>query len=247
MVEKKYGLLGRNIDYSFSKKYFTAKFSREKLLCDYENFDIESIDQLPELLDREIQNLQGFNVTIPYKNDIFNYLDEVDETASEINAVNCVKIIDEYYLKGFNTDAFGFENSLVPLLKKNHKKALILGTGGASKAIAYVLKKLKIEFLFVSRNPLAENQIPYKSLAPAIIAAHHLIVNCTPLGTHPIIDEFPNIPYQAVTENHLLYDLIYNPSQTKFLEKGKNMGAQTKNGLEMLELQAAKSWEIWNT
>ncbi|MEE9349366.1 MAG: shikimate dehydrogenase [Flavobacteriaceae bacterium] len=246
MTKKHYGLLGKNISYSFSKKYFLEKFKNLKLNCVYNNFDIESIEFLPDLLNENITNLKGFNVTIPYKNDIFKYLDEIDETAQEINAVNCVKIIDQYYLKGFNTDAYGFENSLKPLLKPRHKKALILGTGGASKAVAFVLKKLNIAFTFVSRNPTTTNQISYETLTDEIIINHQIIINCTPLGTHPNIQLHPNINYLALTSKHLLYDLIYNPSETKFLTKGKNQSATIKNGLEMLELQAEKSWEIWN-
>ncbi len=241
-----YGLLGKNIAYSFSKKFFTTKFLNEKLACEYVNFDIQNIKELPEVLDRNIALLKGFNITIPYKEAIFNYLDEIDKVAEEIKAVNCVKIIDKYYLKGFNTDAYGFEKSLQPLIQPYHKKALILGTGGASKAVAYALKKADIPFLFVSRTP-KENQINYTDITDKLILDHTLIINTTPLGTKGKLEtELPNIPYQYITKNHLFYDLIYNPPETKFLKKGKEKGATIKNGLEMLELQALKSWEIWN-
>jgi len=244
-MKKLYGLLGKNISYSFSKKFFTNKFKTEKLSCEYVNFDIQTINELPEVLDKNIKNLKGFNITIPYKEEIFNYLDEIDTVAEEIKAVNCVKIIDQYYLKGFNTDAYGFEKSLIPLLKPQHKKALILGTGGASKAVAYVLKKMKIDFLFVSRSP-KKNQINYAELTLEIINTHTLIINTTPLGTKGELEKLqPKIPYKHINDTHILYDLIYNPPETQFLLKGKEKGATIKNGLEMLELQAKKSWEIW--
>jgi shikimate dehydrogenase len=246
MSKKIYGLLGKNISYSFSKKYFTNKFKEANLDCTYKNFDLNSINELPEILDANIDYLKGFNVTIPYKETIFKYLDEINQVAEDIGAVNCVKIIDKYYLKGFNTDAYGFENSLKPLLKKHHKKALILGTGGASKAIAYALEKLEISFKFVSRNP-KEKQISYADLSEEIIKSHHIIINTTPLGTKNNSEsDYPNIPYEFITDEHLLFDLIYNPLETIFLKKGKEKGATVKNGLEMLELQAEKSWEIWN-
>jgi len=246
MSKKLYGLLGKNISYSFSKKYFTYKFNEANLDCTYKNFDLNSINELPEILDANIDYLKGFNVTTPYKETIFNYLDEVNQVAKEIGAVNCVKIIDKYYLKGYNTDAYGFGNSLKPLLKKQHKKALILGTGGASKAVAFVLKKLGIDFKFVSRNPV-EKQISYINLSKNSIENHTVIINTTPLGTKNNSEkECPNIPYQFINDKHLLFDLIYNPKETVFLKKGKEKGATIKNGLEMLELQAEKSWEIWN-
>ena len=247
MQKKLFGLLGKNISYSFSKKFFTQKFKVQNLPFIYQNFDINSIAHLPEILEQNISQLKGFNVTIPYKEAIFKYLDDVDAVAEEINAVNCIKIIDTYYLKGFNTDVYGFRESLKPLLKKQHKKALILGTGGASKAVSYVLKNLNIECLFVSRNPQNQQQISYISVTDEIIKNHTLIVNTTPLGTKGKLEnECPNIPFHAISKAHLLYDLIYNPKKTAFLKKGLEKGATIKNGLEMLELQAEKSWEIWN-
>ncbi len=245
-MKKTYGLLGKNISYSFSKKFFTDKFHLENLNNEYKNFDIQSINELPEILDQNINTLHGFNVTIPYKEQIFKYLDEVNSIANEIKAVNCVKIIDRYYLKGYNTDVYGFEKSLQPLFKKTPKKALILGTGGASKAVAFVLKKLNITVLFVSRNP-KKNQISYTNLSEEIITTHSLIINTTPLGTKGKLELIaPDIPYQSLNKEHILYDLIYNPSETVFLKKGKEKGTTIKNGLEMLQLQAEKSWEIWN-
>ncbi len=246
MTKKLFGLLGKKISYSFSKKYFTDKFIAKELPFKYKNFDIETIEQLPKILDREIHHLKGFNVTIPYKETIFNYLDEVDAVAEKIGAVNCVKVIDQYYLKGFNTDAYGFEKTLEPLLEKHHQKALVLGTGGASKAVIYVLESLKITYLVVSRTP-KDKQISYADISDEIIKNYQIIINTTPLGTHGDLEnECPNIPYKHIKETHILYDLIYNPSETVFLKKGKKKDAIIKNGLEMLELQAEKSWRIWS-
>ena len=241
-----YGLLGKNISYSFSKQFFTEKFKRKNLPFKYQNIDVATIGDFLDFLANHIEQLKGFNVTIPYKEAIFNFLDEIDEDAQQIGAVNCVKIIDNHYLKGYNTDFYGFITSLKPLLKKHHSKALILGTGGASKAVSYALKKLNIDFLFVSRNPL-KDEISYDNLDAKLMEEFTLIINTTPLGTKgKLEDNCPIIPYEFLTKKHLLYDLIYNPSQTIFLKKGALQGAQTKNGLEMLELQAEKSWEIWS-
>ena len=243
-----FGLLGKNISYSFSKKYFTEKFKGLQLdNYSYKNFDLQQIDDFPLILNENIDSLKGFNVTIPYKEEIFKYLDELDNDAETIGAVNTIKVIDEYRLKGFNTDAYGFENSLKPLLQGNEKHALILGTGGASKAVAFVLNKLKINFNFVSRVPSKNNSISYKQLNEQIIKKSLLIVNCTPLGTYPNVHNLPDIPYNFLTSDHILYDLIYNPAITSFLQKGKEKGSTIKNGEEMLQLQADKSWEIWNS
>lgn len=242
---KLYGLLGKGIDYSFSKTYFTNKFDVEKFNCQYENIDVAEIGEFLDYLANNIERLQGFNITIPYKENIFQFLDEVDEVAEEIGAVNCVKIIDGSYLKGYNTDAYGFEESLKTLLKKP-LKALIFGTGGASKAIAYTFKKLKIEFKFVSRNP-KENQLSYEDITKEKLQEYLLLINTTPLGTkNKLENEVLNIPFTNITAEHILYDLVYNPAETLFLKKGKENNAVIKNGLEMLELQADKSWEIWN-
>ena len=242
----RFGLVGKDISYSFSQQYFSKKFETLKLNDhSYQNFDISTIDDFSNSI-ANAENLKGLNVTIPYKEEVLTYLDEIDDEAKKIGAVNTIKILDKNKLKGFNTDVFGFEESLKPLLKKIHNKALILGTGGASKAVKYVLNKLGIEVLFVSRNPKSENEISYNELTESIVTSYTVIVNCTPIGTHPAIDECPKIPYEYLTPNHLLYDLIYNPSRTLFLKKGEEKCAQVSNGFKMLELQAEKSWEIWN-
>ena len=238
----KFGLLGRNISYSFSKKYFTQKF--KDLQLDnywYDNYDIDTIDKFGTL---DIKNLKGLNVTIPYKEQILSFLDEIDEDAKKIGAVNTIKITKDKLI-GYNTDVYGFEKSLIPLLKKHHIKALVLGTGGASKAVNFALKRLKIKTLIVSRKPV-KAQITYQNITKEIINTHTIIINCTPLGTFPKVEECPSIPYQYITKKHVLYDLIYNPSKTKFLSKGEKRGAAICNGLKMLELQAEKSWEIWS-
>lgn len=241
---KQYGLIGKNISYSFSKQYFSEKFKTEKLLyCNYTNFDISSIEAFPQII-KSTSNLKGLNVTIPYKETIFPYLDKISSKAQRIGAVNTIKITKKGKLKGYNTDEYGFRKSLLPLLQKHHQKALILGTGGASKAIAYTLKKLEIPYQFVSRK--TEEAYNYSSLTNKIIAEHQIIINCTPLGTYPNTENFPDIPYSAITDKHLLYDLVYNPSETVFLKKGKQQGAITCNGLKMLELQAEKAWKIWH-
>ncbi len=239
-----FGLLGKNIAYSFSKNYFLEKFKTENLPYIYQNFDIQTISELPILLNDKIENLIGFNVTVPYKEKIFNYLDDIDDIAKKIEAVNTVKIIDNTYLKGYNTDYYGFEKSLKPLLKHTHKKALILGTGGASKAIKFVLQKLNILFKEVSRTPNS-NQFSYIDVTKNILKEYTIIINCTPVGTFPNTEFAPEIPYLFLTKEHLLYDLIYNPKETLFLKNGKKQGATIKNGLEMLKLQAEKSFEIW--
>lgn len=243
----KFGLIGRNISYSFSRGYFLEKFKELKLdKLTYHNFDIPGIEEFPFIIYQREEEFRGFNVTIPYKQTIMKYLSEIDADAAQIGAVNTIKFTEDNMLIGYNTDSYGFENSLKPSLKENHKKALILGTGGASKAIAFVFNKLKIDFLFVSRNPSKDNEISYVDLTQEIIENYPLIVNSTPVGTHPNIEEYPNIPYDYLSDKNYLFDLIYNPSETKFLKLGKKQGASTKNGLEMLELQAEKSWEIWN-
>lgn len=245
---KKFGLLGRNISYSFSSGYFSEKFAELGLENhSYENFDIENIEGFPQLLLNNLSKINGMNVTIPYKQEVLKYLDEIDEEAVEIGAVNTIKFLENGRKKGFNTDVFGFENSLKPLLELHHTKALILGTGGASKAVAHALKKLNIQYVFVSRNPIGENQISYNTIDKELLQQYTLLINCTPLGTFPNIKASPDLPYQYVTTNHLLYDLIYNPAITTFLQQGKEKGATIKNGLEMLQLQAEKSWQIWNS
>lgn len=244
---KLFGLVGKDISYSFSKGYFTQKFEDLGATnCKYVNFDIKTIDEFSRIIHQNKFELKGVNVTIPYKEEIIPFLNKLSKSAKKIGAVNTIKITKKGLLKGFNTDVFGFENAIKPLLKKHHKRALILGTGGASKAVAFALKKNKIKIKFVSRNPKSKNEISYKSLDEVFINKYKIIINCTPLGTHPNINDCPNIPYNFLTQKHLLFDLIYNPFETTFLSKGKAQGATIKNGLEMLELQAEKSWEIWN-
>ncbi len=241
----RYGLIGKNISYSFSKGYFTKKFLDSNLLdCSYDNFDLQNIEQFTKLL-QETKNLKGINVTIPYKEEILPFLTELDEEAKRIGAVNTIKFSNNG-LKGYNTDVYGFKKSLVPLLKEHHNKALILGTGGASKAVAYVFGQLGIPYLFVSRVP-KENQISYQALTKSMLEKYTIIVNCTPLGTYPNIEVKPEIPYHFINNSHLLYDLIYNPEKTAFLKNGEEQGATIVNGLEMLKLQAEKAWTIWNS
>ncbi|WP_299439938.1 shikimate dehydrogenase [uncultured Aquimarina sp.] len=238
-----FGLLGRDIGYSFSRNFFSNKFQKEQLNCQYQNFDLERIEELKTIV--QSTDIKGMNVTIPYKEEVIPYLDTLDPVAKEIGAVNVIKFENDGTLKGYNSDYYGFTESLKPLLNKTIKKALILGTGGASKAIAYALNKLNIEYVFVSRNPDFK-EFSYHDLDEDIVKNYKLIINCTPLGTHPNTENHPDIPYEYLSDNHVLYDLIYNPEETTFMKKGKQKGATTSNGLNMLILQAEKSWEIWN-
>lgn len=240
----KFGLIGKNIAYSFSKNHFKKKFETEKLPYSYENFDIGNISQFPEILKKN-QDIMGLNVTIPYKEQVIPYLDELHKTASEIGAVNTIKFYPSGKTKGFNTDYYGFMKSIQPLLKSHHSHALILGTGGASKAIAYALKKLNITFDYVSRNANPTAKYTYADLTENIIENHQIIINCTPVGTHPEVNVCPDIPYDGVTKDHMLFDLIYNPILTKFLMCGEIQGATICNGSKMLEYQAEKAWEVW--
>jgi shikimate dehydrogenase len=241
---KKFGLIGYPLKNSFSENYFNSKFLSLGLMDhEYQNFSIEHIEQLQEILLSE-PYLAGFNVTIPHKENIIPFLDDLDASAQEVGAVNCVKKVGKTLI-GYNTDVYGFEKSLLPLVDKNKQiQALILGTGGAAKAVAYVLQKNGIKYVQVSRNP-AFGKLTYAQINPETIATYSLIINCTPLGMFPLINESPNIPYQLLTPNHIAYDLIYLPVETQFLQRCKQQGAATKNGLEMLHLQAEKSWEIW--
>lgn len=244
MSEKIYGLIGRNIDYSFSKKHFTQKFSEAPFLdYKYQNFDIQDIEQFKTIILNN-PNLKGLNVTIPYKETIIPYLDKLSLKASKIGAVNVIRFTKKGKLKGYNSDCYGFKKSLKPILQSHHKKALILGTGGSSKAIAFALDELNITYTFVSREP-TNSSIDYNRINATTFDNYQIIINCTPLGTSPNIKEFPLIPYEFFTEKHIAFDLIYNPEETQFLKKAKKKGAICKNGLEMLVYQAEKSWEIW--
>tara|TARA_Y100001933_G_scaffold115760_1_gene115634 strand:- start:4475 stop:5227 length:753 start_codon:yes stop_codon:yes gene_type:complete len=239
----RYGLLGKNISYSFSQGYFTQKFKHLGLSDhSYENFDIQNIAELENVLAQD--HLKGLNVTIPYKQDVIPYLDELDPTAEQIGAVNTIQFT-ESGLKGFNTDAYGFQKSLEPHLKTHHKNALVLGTGGASKAICFVLDQMEIKNTYVSRSK-KEGQYTYEELDKDIIEKNTLIINCTPLGTFPNVKDKPALPYQYIGPEHLLFDLTYNPEKTAFLATGEANGASICNGSKMLEYQAEKSWEIWN-
>lgn len=260
---KHYGLIGYPLTHSFSKAYFTEKFEKEHIEdTKYDFFPIEHISELPALL-RKNPDLCGLNVTVPHKISVLKYLDWIEPDAKSAGAVNCIRISAEspveaafsgelgikghdFRLEGFNTDIYGFEMSLRPLLKDYHDQALVLGDGGAAKAVKCVLENLGINFRLVTRKPIKGNLL-FKDLQPHHIKQHPLIINTTPLGMHPNIDEYPPIPYEAITDRHLLYDMIYNPEKTKFLEKGEERGATIKNGYEMLVLQAEKSWEIWTS
>ena len=242
---KQYGLIGKNISYSFSEGYFAEKFKKEGIEdCGYKTYDLEDISKFKNLLENT-DNLKGVNVTIPYKEDVLEFLDSRDEVSKEIGAVNTIKI-EGSKLIGYNTDEFGFRTSIKPFLEIQHERALILGTGGASKAIAYVLSKLGINYFFVSRNPKNDNEVAYSDLTVDAISNFKLIINCTPLGTYPDIEKCPDIPYSGIGEEHLLYDLVYNPEKTEFLKRGEDKGASILNGLSMLQHQAEEAWRIWN-
>jgi len=243
---RRFGLIGKNISYSFSRNYFKNKFLNEGINdASYQNFDLETIALFKTELKQET-DIKGFNVTIPYKQSIMPFLDKLNKKAKAIGAVNTIKICKKGKFIGYNTDYYGFKKSLKPLLKKHHKTALILGTGGASKAVAYALKSLDIECNFVSRTASEKVKYTYNMITETIISSHSIIINCTPLGTFPNIDAYPDIPYQAISKQHILFDLIYNPSETTFLRLGKQNKATIINGKRMLELQAEKSWRIWN-
>jgi shikimate dehydrogenase len=249
---RRFGLIGYPLSHSFSRKYFKNKFLEENIIdSSYQLLPIQDINELPSIL-MQLPELEGFNVTIPHKINVIPFLNEVDETATAAGAVNTVKVTredDNVKLKGYNTDVYGFEMSLKPLLQPNHYKALILGSGGASKAVEYVFKKLGITYMVVSRikdtnNPIS---VTYTDLNEYAIKNFPLIVNTTPLGMFPEVDTCPDIPYQYLTEDNFLYDLVYNPDETQFMAYGKEKGSITQNGLSMLKLQAEKAWQIWNS
>ncbi len=245
MKQKIFGLIGKNIGHSFSKRYFTERFANDGLDgYSYQNFDIQEIAQFPEV-HKSNPNLSGLNVTIPYKQAIIPYLDKLSEKAALIGAVNTIKFTRSGKLKGYNTDWHGFKASLEPLLQPHHQKALILGTGGASKAVAFALDQLDILYTFVSRTP-ADNTIGYDRINATTFDNYQIIINSTPVGMSPDTDACPPLPYEHFSAKHIAYDLIYNPEQTLFLQRAKAQGAATKNGYEMLVLQAQKAWKIWN-
>ena len=244
-----YGLIGYPLGHSFSRIFFTEKFAKEGIDAQYLNFEIPSIEEFPNII-KNNPTLKGLNVTIPYKQQVMQYLDDISEEAKAIGAVNVVKcqlstVNCQLHLTGYNSDVIGFVESIKPLLKPHHKKALILGTGGASKAIRYGLeKKLGMKTLFVSRSA-REGMITYEEVTAEVLKEYEVIVNCSPVGMYPHVDECPALPYEAMNENNLLYDLVYNPLETLFMKKGAAQGATVKNGLEMLHLQAIASWEFW--
>jgi len=242
----KYGLIGFPLGHSFSKKYFSEKFETGKIDAIYNLYELANISQFTAL--KEDSALCGLNVTIPYKEKIIPFLDEVDVTAARIGAVNVIKFIrsgNKLLLRGYNSDALGFEASIKPLLKPHHTKALILGTGGASKAIEFVMNKLNTQTVFVSRNPTS-GMISYAELDAETIKDYTVIINATPVGTFPHVDACPDIPYQFLSSEHLVFDVVYNPAKTLFLKKSEQRGATILNGEKMLELQAEAAWKIWN-
>ena len=243
----KYGLIGFPLGHSFSKSFFNEKCQNEGIDAEYINCEIKGIDELPEVLATNPE-LCGLNVTIPYKEKVLSFLDYISVEARAIGAVNVIRVDhkgDDVVLKGYNSDVIGFTKSIEPLLETFHRKALILGTGGASKAINYGLKSLGLETVLVSRFE-RPGTIQYKDITPDVVKEYNVIVNCTPSGMFPHYDECPDLPYEALDNHNLLYDLIYNPDETLFMKKGRERGAQTKNGLEMLLLQAFASWDFWN-
>ncbi|MBS1742150.1 MAG: shikimate dehydrogenase [Bacteroidetes bacterium] len=243
---KLYGLIGYPLGHSFSKQYFTEKFIREQITdCSFELFPISHIDRIGNLIKSET-NLQGLAVTIPYKEAVLPFLYKIDPVAEAVGAVNCIRII-EGKCYGYNTDSTGFEQSLSPLLKASHPKALVLGSGGSSKAVQYVLTKKGIEFLIVtSSDKHTGKYIQYRQISEALLQEYPVIINCTPVGMSPNVHEYPQLPYEFLSEKNLLFDLIYSPSKTKFLQLGEERGATVKNGFEMLVLQAEENWKIWN-
>jgi shikimate dehydrogenase len=244
-----YGLIGFPLSHSFSARYFEDKFARERITdCGYRLFPLEDISGIRKLI-LDHRELHGFNVTIPHKIAILPFLDTVSDEAAAVGAVNCVKIERNgsvSTLTGYNTDVYGFRESLLPFLKPYHRKALVLGTGGAAKAACYVLEELGIDYTLVSRSGQMPDSLSYPQLTENMLRENLLIVNTTPLGMYPDLDRCPEIPYSFLTNQHLLFDLVYNPAETTFLKRGREAGTATLNGLKMLELQAEKSWEIWN-
>lgn len=250
---RQFGLIGYPLTHSFSKQYFSQKFEKEGILdCEYELFPINTIQSLLELITKH-PSLCGLNVTIPYKEIVIPLLHQLDSTAQAIGAVNCIKIVNgtdgKKQLIGYNTDAFGFKQSIKPFLETHHERALILGTGGASKAVFHVLNEIGIDCYFVTRDKVNLNDkkgFLYSELNEYVMNAFKLIVNTTPIGTFPDIASYPEIPYEFLSDSHLLYDLVYNPAETVFLSKGKEKGAKTINGLSMLQQQAEEAWRVWN-
>jgi shikimate dehydrogenase len=242
-IKKKYGLIGKSLGHSFSRTYFTHKFKILEIDSVYENFEFETIEDLSKFL--ETTDCKGFNVTIPYKETILSLVNRLEEVAQEVGAVNTLKKVDGVWF-GYNTDVFGFKQMIKPFFKSHHERAIILGTGGASKAVAYVLENLGCEVIFISRNPKKENEFSYEDINKQMLSSCKIVVNTTPVGTFPNSEEKPQIPYEFITEMHLCIDLTYNPSKTAFLDSCEKKRAWILNGKTMLEQQAEKSWQIWN-
>ncbi len=243
---RKFGLIGFPLGHSFSKKYFTDKFEKLQITdAEYDLYPIELVEKLDDIIASNPE-LEGVNVTIPHKETVIALLDDLSDEARQIGAVNCIRIKNGLKT-GYNTDAFGFQQSIKPFLEPQHDRALILGTGGASKAVSYVLSKIGIDHLFVSRNPKASNELGYDQLNEMVMRHHKLIINTTPIGTFPSVDQCPDIPYEFMTEGHFAVDLVYNPEKTLFMQKSAEKGAMILNGYPMLQQQAEKSWEIWNS
>ncbi len=239
-----FGLIGKNIGYSFSVDYFTNKFKSENIQgCMYKNFDIPDITYFPQIIKKN-KGLVGLNVTIPYKEEIIPYLDMLSQKAEEVGAVNTIRVTSEGKLKGYNTDVYGFEKSIRPLLQPYHTHALIFGKGGASKAVAWVFRKIGISYTYVSRTPTS-NQLSYSDITQEIMNKFTIVINCTPLGTFPEIDKYPEFNYKLFSDKHIAFDLVYNPAQTKFLKLAQQNGSIIKNGHDMLIFQAEKAWEVW--
>ena len=246
---EKYGLIGYPLAHSFSRNFFNDKFKAENIEAEYVNFEISTIQEFKSVITNN-PNLRGLNVTIPYKEQVIPFLDKISDNVKSIGAVNVIVFEHskgKLKLIGHNSDIIGFKNSIEPLLTSEHKKALVLGTGGSAKAIYYGLKQLGIEPIYVSREKTSPNMLTYADLLPEIMESHQVIVNCTPAGMWPNIEDCPNIPYHLLTDQHLLYDLLYNPNETLFMKQGKAQGAVVKNGLEMLLLQAFASWDFWQS
>ncbi len=246
---KTYGLIGQSLTHSYSSTYFENKFKNENIInSKYLHFELDEIEDIKNILKKH-PDLVGLNVTIPFKKTIIHQLDEIDRNSLFIGAVNTIKVLrkkDKIFLSGYNTDAFGFEKTLLPLLKPHHKKSLVLGTGGASKAVVYILRKNGIAYKEVTRSPYKTNQLEYQMVSEQIIRNYNIIINTTPVGMYPDVNELVNLPYEYVDENNLLYDLVYNPEETGFMKEGKARGAVTFNGIKMFELLAEQSWKIWN-
>ena len=242
---RRFGLIGKTLKHSFSQNYFTQKFASEGIAdCSYENFELSSASEFPSLIDNN-PDIEGLNITIPYKEEVLLFLHKKNKIVAQIGACNCIKIVDGE-LFGYNTDAIAFQRSLEKKIQSHHQCALVLGSGGASKAVQFALKEMGIDFLIVSRNKKT-NQLGYEDVGEEVIHDHQVIINTTPLGMYPNIDQDPPIPYDAITSKHLLFDLTYNPEKTKFLQQGEARGAQIMNGYEMLVSQAEESWRIWNS